>query len=262
MKKLKPRLFAAALLIICLFTMTISAQVRRRPSRTVTPRRSGDWVFPRQGMKPITVGGRSVYLLGNGFAATAPTRSSNGGQHVLVVISESAAEEFNRFETEKDAPPGELLANGVFYKVCKPSAEKPVFLGTQDTPLKLSPDITVTHYLFRTASGATAHIQLSDDMQTALVMLPPSDADQAGESDAERGVGPKRFTFEDLRLFYIGKEKAEVLRDLGRPVSTYDTGDRVAWTYRKLAYDPVLGQYKDVIVWFSKYGHVDMITER
>ena len=59
-----------------------------------------------------------------------------------------------------------------------------------------------------------------------------------------------------------GKEKAEVLRDFGRPISTYDTGDRVAWIYRRLAYDPVLEQYKDVTVWFDKYGFVDRISER
>jgi hypothetical protein len=213
-------------------------------------------------MKPVSVGGRSVYLLGNGFAATAPARSSDGGQHLIVVISEEAAAAFTKREQEENIPSGELLANGVFYKVCKPFGEQPVFLGTQDTALKLSPDTTVTDYLFRTASGATAHIHLSNDMQMALVILPPSDADEAREDDAERGAGPKRLTFDDLRLLYIGKEKAEVLRDLGRPVSTYDTGDRVAWTYSKLAYDPVLGQYKDVIVWFSKYGNVDRITER
>lgn len=208
----------------------------------------------------MVIEGRLVYLLGNGFAATAPKRSSDGGQHVLVVIAEKAAEEFNRFETEKDVPPGELLANGVFYKVCKPSEEKPAYLGTQETSLQLSPDTTATHYLFRTASGATVRIQLSSDMQTALVMLPPANSGSGPEG--ERSAGPKKYTFEDLRLFYIGKEQADVLRDLGSPVSTYDTGFRVAWTYKRLAYDPVLGQYKDVIVWFSKYGRVDMISER
>ena len=201
-------------------------------------------------------------MLGDGFAATAPKRSSDGGQHVLVVISEDAAEEFNRHEVEKDVPPGELLANGVFYKVCKPAAGQSAFLGTQETALQLSPGTTVTHYLFRTLSGATARIQLSDDMQTALVMLPPAGHAQAREGLTGRSTGPKRLTFEDLRLFYMGKGKADVLRDLGRPVSTYDTGFRMAWTYKRLAYDPVLGQYKDVIVWFSKYGRVDMISER
>jgi hypothetical protein len=250
------------LLAICLFSIPTPAQVRRRSPHRGAPA-SSDWTFPRKGVKSVVIGGKSVYLLGNGFAATAPNRSSDGGQHVLVVISENAAEEFNRLEIEKNVPPGELLANGIFYKVCKPSAEKPVFLGTQDVALQLSPDTTVTHYLFRTASGATAHVQLSKDMQTALVILPPSGSDQDREviSDGQN-TGSKGLTFEELRRYYVGKEKAEVLRDLGRPVSTYDTGFRVAWTYRKLAYDPALGRYKDVIIWFGKYGYVDMITER
>jgi hypothetical protein len=251
------RLTTLTLLATCLLTITTPTQVRRRSPR-VAATASSDWTFPRRGVKSVVIGGKLVYLLGNGFAATAPKRSSDGGRHVLVVISENAAEEFNKFEIEKDIPPGELLANGIFYKVCKPSAEKPAFLGTQEAALRLSPDTTVTDYLFRTASGATARIQLSSDMQTALVMLPPV----GSGSEGERSAGSKRYTFEDLRLFYIGKEKADVLRDLGRPVSTYDTGFRVAWTYKRLAYDPVLGQYKDVIVWFSKYGHVDMISER
>lgn len=253
------RLTTLVLLAACLLTITTPAQVRRRSPRAAATA-SNDWTFPRRGVKSMVIEGRLVYLLGNGFAATAPKRSSDGGQHVLVVIAEKAAEEFNRYEVEKDVPPGELLANGVFYKVCKPSAEKPAYLGTQETALKLSPDTTATHYLFRTASGATARIQLSSDMQMAFVMLPP--ADSVSGPDGERSAGPKRYTFEDLRLFYIGKEQADVLRDLGRPVSTYDTGSRVAWTYKRLAYDPVLGQYKDVVIWFSKYGHVDMISER
>lgn len=253
------RLTTLVLLATCLFSVTTSAQARRRPPHAAAPLIS-DWTFPRRGVKSMVIEGRLVYLLGNGFAATAPKRSSDGGQHVLVLISENATEEFNRFEIEKDVPPGELLANGVFYKVCKPSAEKPAYLGTQEVALKLSPDATATDYLFRTASGATARIQLSSDMQTARVMLPAPDSDSG--SQGERSAGPKRYTFEDLRLFYIGKEKAEVLSDLGRPVSTYDTGFRVAWTYKRLAYDPVLARYKDVIIWFSKYGRVDMISER
>lgn len=253
------RLTTLMLLATCLLTITTPAQVRRRSPR-VAATASSDWTFPRRGVKSMVIGGKLVYLLGNGFAATAPKRSNDGGQHVLVVILENAAKEFNKFEIEKNVPPGELLANGIFYKVCKPPAEKPTFLGTREAALKLSPDTTATDYLFRTASGATARIQLSSDMQTALVMLPPADSGSGSEGDSS--AGPKRYTFEDLRLFYIGKEQADVLRDLGRPVSTYDTGSRVAWTYKKLAYDPVLGQYKDVIVWFSKYGHVDMISER
>jgi len=252
------RLATLTLLAICLFSIMTPAQVHRRSPHRGAPA-SSDWTFPRKGVKSVVIGGRSVYLLGNGFAATAPKRSSDGGQHVLVVISENAAEQFNRFEIEKDVPPGELLANGIFHKVCKPSAEKSVFLGTQDAALQLSPDTAVTHYLFRTASGATAHIQLSSDMQTALVMLPPS---SSGQARAAPRIASKGLTFEELRRYYMGKEKADVVRDLGRPVSTYDTGSRVAWTYRKLAYDPVLGRYKDVIVWFGKYGYVDMITER
>jgi len=39
MENLTARLFAAALLVICLFTMTASAQVRRRPARSAVPRR-------------------------------------------------------------------------------------------------------------------------------------------------------------------------------------------------------------------------------
>jgi hypothetical protein len=251
------RLTTLTLLATCLFSITTLAQVRRRSPRVATTA-SSDWTFPHRGVKSVVIGGKLVYLLGNGFAATAPKRSDDGGQHVFVVISENAAEEFNRFEIEKDVPPGELLANGVFYKVCKPSAEKPSFLGTQEATLQLSPDTTVTDYLFHTASGATVHIQLSSDMQTALVMLPPNDSDLATEAS----TGSKGFTFEDLRRFYMGKEKADVLRDLGRPVNTYDTGFRIAWTYKKLAYDPVLDQYKDVIIWFGKYGYVDMISER
>jgi hypothetical protein len=264
----KPLRFTASMLVALLaLSVTTPAQVRRRSTRAVAPRKNSDWAFPSQGMKPVSVEGRSVYLLGNGFAAIAPKRSNDGGQHVLVVISENAAEEFNRLETEKDYPPGELLANGVFYKVCKPSAEKPAFLGTQERALQLSPDTIVTHYLFRTSSGATARIQLAKDGQTALVMLPPSEHNAASSKDVERrptakrSAAPTTYTFEELRRIYLYKEKADVLRDLGKPFSTYDAGERVAWTYRNLAYDPILGRYKNVSIWFDKYGFVDLISE-
>ena len=263
------RLTALLLTALCLLYVTAPAQRRRQP-RPSAFQKSTDWAFPHVGMRSTNVDGGQVYNLGDGFTATYPRPSSDGGQHVIVAISPDIAAQFNNEAEEHGDNLRELLANGVFYKVCKTAAQGSAFLGSQQRALQLSPDSTVTEYLFRTLSGATARVQLAEDGRMAIVVLPPSQSGVAGgrpasvgqRSAANRGASPRRYTFEELRVYYMSASQADVLRALGKPYSTYDTGERVAWTYRNLAYDPVLGRYKDVIIWFGKYGSVDRISER
>jgi len=219
-------------------------------------------------MKPENIEGRPVYVLGDGFAATPPKNSSNGGQHVLVIIAEETVKKFVTFAGQKGAPPDGLIAYGVFGKVCKPPTGV-AYLGPIEVELEISPRTTSTEYLFNTESGATARIYVAKDRASAIVMIDPlgvketndvSSADRLRKSARGRSKN-QRYTFEELRASYVGKHRADILRAFGAPSNTYDAGERVAWTYRNLAYDPILGRSKNVRIWFDKYGFVDRISE-
>lgn len=261
------RLAALMLLTACLFNTNAPAQARR-PSRAAAPQRISDWAFPLPGMKADNATGHPVYTLGHGFAATLPKDNAYGGQYTLVIISGETAGEFDKFAVQKGTPTEQLLANGVFRKVCRLPAGV-AYLGPKEVESKLTPGATETEYIFRTASGATASIFVAEDMSMAIVAIdPPRGRGAGGQSSAVRprqsGGDAKRskgYTFAELRTLFMGNHRADILRAFGKPHNTYDAGESVFWTYRNLAYDPITGRRKNVTIWFDKYGFVNRIGE-
>lgn len=268
MRSMSHLLVALMLPAVCLIGTTSPAQVRRSSPRAATSQKGSDWTFPRKGMKSEKVDGRPVYSLGDGFAATLPRNSADGGQHALVIIAEMTVYAFVTRAEQTGKHPDEFLAYGIFYKVCKPAAGT-AYLGPREVELKVSSGVTSTEYFFNTKSGATAHIYIAKDRSSAIVMIDPLGADDTNESSsadrprkpAKGGVKNGGPTFEELRASYMRKHQADILQAFGTPYNTYDVGGRVAWMYRNLAYDPIIRRYKNVTIWFDKNGFVDRISE-
>ncbi len=254
-------------LTICLFIAIVPAQTRRRAPRAAAPQTHSDWAYPKKEIKSELFAGRRMYFLGDGFVAESPRRSTNGGQHANVIISERTAAEFVASVEQGRASADEIqkvLAWAVYGKVCKGHAE-----GLNISDAYIGPAVieigghTGTEHHFRTVSGNTARIYVSTDRRSAIVMIDPAEAEDAASDDQPAPEKRRTYlTFGDLRLIYIGKSKDAVLRGLGKPVRTYDAGGRVSWTYHALAYDPVLGQRKNVSIWFNQNGFADSISER
>lgn len=263
------RHIALTLFSLLLFGIASTAQVRRRSPRTATSQQASDWTFPRKGMNASRVAGRLVYDLGHGFFGTLPRRSAKGGQYALILIAEEAVDTFVTSAERNGDPPDEFLAYGVFGKVFNPPTATS-YLGPREVEVEMSQGTTRTEYFFTTSNGATARIYIAQGRSSALVVLDPPDveyvdealpAEQRPHRSSGEGGRNQRYTFEELRASYLGNHRTDILKVFGTPSDTYDVGERVAWTYRNLAYDPVLGRYKNVKIWFDKHGYVDRITE-
>jgi len=177
-----------------------------------------------------------MYFLGDGFVAESPRRSTNGGQHANVIISERTAAEFVASVEQGRASADEIqkvLAWAVYGKVCKGHAE-----GLNISDAYIGPAVieigghTGTEHHFRTVSGNTARIYVSTDRRSAIVMIDPVEKEDAASDDTQRapsrrGATSRWKTFDDLRLIYMNKSKDEILQALGTPVRTFDAGGRV-----------------------------------